>query len=349
MMLLVNLVVMLVMFYVLAHVCSTYFIQSLDAIAEKWKMSSEAAGATLMAIGSSTPELFITILALIRVGNHGSIGVGTIVGSALYNILVIIGAAVVVKGAKVMWQPIVRDLFFYTLTIVLLIFSFLDGKIELIEAVSFVALYMVYVWAVVNWKKWLAYSESPIEIVSDEIKVLERKHPWRFISTPIKVLLAFIFPSAKHYWRMFFYSLGAISLVSWVLVENTIAIASGLGVSEVIISLTILAIGTSVPDTVSGVIVAKQGRLDMAISNAIGSNVFNILFALGVPWLLLFAQGAESISISSVSLLSSMILLFASLFLILFLFIAQKWQLSKRSGVLLIGLYLVYLLWVILT
>ncbi len=348
-MLLVNLVVMLVMFYVLAHVCSAYFIQSLDAIAKKWKMSSEAAGATLMAIGSSTPELFITILALIRVGNHGAIGVGTIVGSALYNILVIIGAAVVVKGAKVMWQPIVRDLFFYTLTIVLLIFSFLDGKIEVIEAVSFIALYGVYVLAVVNWKKWLGYSESPIEIVSDEIKVLERKRFWRLITKPIKILLSLIFPSPKHYWGMFLCSLGVISLVSWVLIENTIAIASSLGVSEVVISLTILAIGTSIPDTVSGVIVAKQGRLDMAISNAIGSNVFNILFALGVPWLIIFAQGAESISIQSVSLLSSMVLLFASLFLILFLLIAQKWHLSKRSGVLLIGLYIVYLLWVLVS
>ena len=77
---------LLVSFYLLAQVCDEYFIKSLDQIAKRFKMSPEAAGATLMAVGSSAPELFVAIIALVRPGGHEAIGMGTIVGSALFLI-----------------------------------------------------------------------------------------------------------------------------------------------------------------------------------------------------------------------------------------------------------------------
>ena len=79
---------MLISFYLLARVCDEYFVESLDKIAKKLKMSSDAAGATLMAVGSSAPELFVAAIALLKPGDHAALGMGTIVGSALFNILV---------------------------------------------------------------------------------------------------------------------------------------------------------------------------------------------------------------------------------------------------------------------
>lgn len=342
-----NFLLMLLSFVVLARVCSKYFVTSLDSIAKRWGLSSEAAGATLMAVGSSLPEFFITIFALVKPGNHGSIGVGTIVGSAVYNILVIVGAAVLVRGGKLMRQPVLRDMLFYVVTIALLVLSFWDGQIIMVEAFCFVAVYVCYVIAVINWQKWLKYSESPLVMVKHEVKKLDRLSLFKSLTKVIDKLLSFTFLSDRHYVLVFFISLIWIGFISWILVENAIVIAAVLGVPEVVISLSVLAIGTSIPDTIAGVIVAKEGRVDMAISNAIGSNVFNISFALGIPWLIMFALGTKTILVSTESLYSSFVLLFGSVCLVLFLFLIKKWQLGKWSGVFLIAVYILYLLFVL--
>lgn len=346
-MLVVNFLITALSFVVLARVCTKYFVTSLDIIAKRWGLSSEAAGATLMAVGSSLPEFFITIFALVKPGNHGSIGVGTIVGSAVYNILVIVGLAVLVRGGRVLRQPILRDTLFYVVTIALLVVSFWDGQITKLEALCFVVVYVCYVIAVINWQKWLKYSDNPLDIVKNEVKKLDRLKPFNSITRVIDKLLSFTFFNDQHFVLVFFTSLIWIGVISWVLVENAIAIAAVLGVSEVVISLTVLAIGTSIPDTIAGVIVAREGRVDMAISNAIGSNVFNVSFALGIPWLIMFALGTKTILVSTESLYSSFVLLFGSVCLVLFLFLIKKWQLGKWSGVFLIAVYILYLLFVL--
>ena len=97
MLLLVYFILLLLSFYLLAKVCDDYFVESLDEIAKKLKLSSDAAGATLMAVGSSAPELFVAIIAVIRPGDHEQIGMGTIVGSAMFNLVVITGVVGLIK------------------------------------------------------------------------------------------------------------------------------------------------------------------------------------------------------------------------------------------------------------
>jgi len=98
-MIILYLFVLIIAFYLLAIVCEDFFIGSLDAISDKLKLPSDVAGATLMAVGSSAPELFTALFALFRAGNHGDVGAGTIVGSAIFNILVIIGVSASFKRA----------------------------------------------------------------------------------------------------------------------------------------------------------------------------------------------------------------------------------------------------------
>jgi Ca2+/Na+ antiporter len=118
-------------------------------------------------------------------------------------------------------------------------------------------------------------------------------------------------------------------------------------VPEVIIGLTILAAGTSVPDLISSLIVSKDGRCDMAISNAVGSNIFDILLGLGLPWILAIALFGENIIVDNANLSSSIILLFATVVCIFFLFVFQKWKLGRKSGLFLILLYVSYIVWLI--
>ncbi|MFA5178561.1 MAG: calcium/sodium antiporter [Candidatus Paceibacterota bacterium] len=340
------LLVLLASFYFLAVICDRYFVPSLDKIAERIKMNSDMAGATLMAIGSSAPELFVSFIALFRPGNE-AIGAGTIVGSAIFNILVIIGASAMVRKAFIAWQPVIRDLIFYSLSIILLICSFWDGKITFWESFIFLLLYGIYVLAVVKWRKIMPYKEEekdPADILIEGIKKEKKKKTWlSFLSFFEKGMDCF-FPNPKKYWLVFFNSIIVIAGLSWVLVESAVQMASILHIPAVIIGLTILAAGTSIPDLMSSVIVARQGRGGMAISNAIGSNIFDILIGLGLPWIFITFRGSI-ISVATENLTSSIILLFATVISILSFLIIRKWHIGRFAGIGLIFLYLAYLVW----
>ena len=99
-MIIIYIVLLLLSCYLLMKICDEYFVRSLDAISQQFSLSSEAAGATLMAVGSSAPELFVSLISVLKPGDHGAMGAGTIVGSAIFNILVIIGGSLLVRKRK---------------------------------------------------------------------------------------------------------------------------------------------------------------------------------------------------------------------------------------------------------
>lgn len=342
-------VVLLISFYLLAVVCDRYFVNSLDKISEKLKMNSDMAGATFMAAGSSAPELFVALIALFKPGNE-AIGAGTIVGSALFNVLVIIGASAMVKKAIISWQPVIRDLIFYSASIIWLLISFRDGSVDLNEALIFVAFYVVYVFAVLYWRKILPYkdNEKNDDAVENNRELPVNKDLISKLKTGVYKAFDLIFPKAEKYWSVFLVSVTMIAGLAYVLVESAVAIADILNIPSVIIGLTILAAGTSIPDLISSVIVAKQGRGGMAISNALGSNIFDILIGLGLPWLLVILVYGNNIPVVTENLVSSIILLFATVVAILFLLIMRHWKLGKYSGLFLIMLYLSYITWAII-
>lgn len=336
----------MISFYLLARVCDEYFIESLDKIAKRLKMSSDAAGATLMAAGTSAPELFVVIIALLKPGGHEEIGTGTIVGSAIFNILVIVGASAVAKKMILPWQPFVRDMAFYALSIIMLAATFRDGEVRLGEAAVLAVFYAVYVITVIKWKGILPHKEvDAIEMeerVGTGIEIKLKK-----IIRPLDLALDRLFPSANRYYLVFFFSIVVIAILSWALVESAVTISYILHIPEAIIALTVLAAGTSVPDLISSIIVSRQGRGGMAVSNAIGSNIFNILFGLGVPWLMMLSISGGTIPVGTEIPLSSVMFLFATILIVFFLLLVRKWKIGLRGGYFLIGLYIMYLIWTI--
>ena len=353
-MILVYTIIFLISFYLIAKVSDDYFVDSIDEISKKLHLSSDVAGATLMAIGSSAPELFISFIAVFKPGEHSDIGMGTIVGSALFNVLAIIGAVAFIRTAKVLWQPLVRDMLFYSISIGLLLWSFMDGVIDLTEASVFLVMYVVYIYAVMKWRKIFPYKDNAIfpereeEITLQEQKA--KKHFPAIIMLPFDKLLELIFPKAKHFYAVFFVSIVIIATLSWALVESAIGVSAILGIPELIVALTVVAIGTSVPDLISSIIVAKEGRGDMAISNAVGSNIFDILIGLGLPWIfIILTTKAVNIAVSSGNLITSTVILLGTVFLILITLFIRKWRISKRFGFLLISIYIAYLVWAIVT
>jgi len=343
---------LLVIFYLLAKVCDQYFVKSLDIIAQKLQLSEDVAGATFMAIGSSAPEFFTALFALTKVGAE-DVGAGTIVGSAIFNILVIVGASAVVATAYLDWRPVVRDMGFYIISILALMFTFLDGRITMWEALSYLIAYAVYIVVLARWRYWFpgAKTEEQLGAIAEAFEKKEAEAEARTligkILAPLDWLIALPFPNLqknpKLYVRAFAISILAIILLSYLLVELGIGLAHALGIPEVIIALTILAGGTSIPDLLSSVIVAKQGRGDMAVSNAVGSNTFDILICLGLPWFVFILWRGEDIIVATESLTSSVFLLFSTVVVMFLVLGIQKFKIGRYSGYFLLLLYAGYL------
>jgi K+-dependent Na+/Ca+ exchanger-like protein len=348
--------ILVILFYLLAKICDEYFVFSLEIISKKLKISGDVAGATFMAIGSSAPELFTAIIALAK-PNAENIGAGTIVGSAIFNILVIIGISAVVSTAYLNWQPVLRDGLFYSISIIILLFTFSDGKITLNEAILYTAMYGLYLISVIYWHKILPYkSTDEINKNNDtEDKTIQaqnnvgnkKNYFFKKISNYTNKIFNFIFPNLEKnpnkFFITFLLSILLIAVFSWGLVEIAIKLAHLLSISESIIALTILAGGTSIPDLISSVIVAKKGRGGMAISNSIGSNIFDILVGLGAPWLIFIAIREKEIKVSSENLLSSIFLLFFTVIAVIFIIAVQKFKIGRKAGYFLISLYICYL------
>jgi len=341
-----HIVILLFTFYVLAVICDYFFVPSLEELAAKRKMSSEFAWATLMAVGSSAPELFTSLFAVLNPAVAPSLGAWTIVGSAIFNILVIIGAAAMVRNAVITWQPVVRDLIFYSIAIVLLLFVFWDGQIVLWEMIVFLAVYILYVYCAKNWRLWLGYDEPEWE---DDLE--EETNPGFLTRCLCRFFSLFIpDPEGKYFGMTFFLSIVVIGVATHFMVDSGVHVAQGFGIHPSIIGLTILAMGTSVPDLLSSLVVAKKGKGDMAVTNAVWSNIFDILFGLSVPYLIYFAiHGTEQwLAVDNTSLTASIVLLLASVLAVTFLLLAKQRKINRISGIFLISLYVLYVVYMVI-
>jgi K+-dependent Na+/Ca+ exchanger-like protein len=336
--LLLDFLLLIISFAAMHYISKRYFINSLDYLSNKLRLSSDMAGSTLMAAGSSAPELAVALFAILMAGNHEAIGVGAIVGSALFNILVIIGIVMYLRPkAKLVWQPIVRDIVFYIIAILLLGYTFHMGEITLWKGLVLVGTYVIYIIVIYFWKRIIPYEDIETEKEKKITEKSEQKH-WFKLGYNIFDKLA-----SRFQLLAFLVSIGLISLLSWLLVSSAVGISESLGVPELLIGITIVAVGTSVPDLISSMIVARQGRPGMAINNAIGSNTFDILVGLGVPFLIFSIIHDEGLNLMASKLSVSIMILMGSSVILLLFFIIGKWKSSKPFGIVLIILYLVYL------
>ncbi|MFZ5425142.1 MAG: calcium/sodium antiporter [Patescibacteria group bacterium] len=354
MQLLLNLLTILLSFYVMAKVVDNHFIKSLDNIAALLKLTPSVAGATLLALGTSAPEISTSLFALFLPNSNPATGLGTVVGSAIFQILVVIGFASLVKTTYLNWKPVIRDGAFYSITIILLITFVQDNQLTFIEASILVGTYLIYLLVLFLWSRYVPEESEPDPIKLATQKVAPPENRYKFIfryfsvlTYPIDFVLSLI-PDCekkkKYTFFVFILSLVLIAGASYFSVVSAESIALYMGVPPAIIALTILAGGTSVPELISSAIVAKQGRGDMAISNAIGSNVFDILMSLGLPILIYTAFNGTITDIGGENIKSSILLLFATLISVLSLLAVQKFKIGRRFGLVLIFLYCIYVL-----
>ncbi|KAK3535112.1 hypothetical protein QTP70_004667 [Hemibagrus guttatus] len=344
------------MFYALAIVCDVYFVPSLEKICENLHLSEDVAGATFMAAGSSAPELFTSLIGVFI--TKGDVGVGTIVGSAVFNILVIIGVCGIFAGQTISltWWPLFRDSVYYIISILALILIIYDEKVLWWETLVLISMYGIYIlimkfngqiWGWVELKcgipgqpclvSSLRQDVAPEEASThcDTSMILMKKGgcfervKW-FLSWPLSCLLYSTVPNCllPHWERWFMVTFVVstlwIAVFSYLMVWMVTIISFTLDIPDVIMGITFLAAGTSVPDCMASLIVARQGMGDMAVSNSIGSNIFDILLGLGFPWALRTLVVEYGSTVLSVHL--------------------NRWRLDRRLGLGLMVLYGIFLL-----
>jgi Ca2+/Na+ antiporter len=191
--------------------------------------------------------------------------------------------------------------------------------------------------------------ENPIDILEQSTEKMTKEVT--LLST-VRYILSFVIPDVTKASKKVEYSTAVlaftaatvwIGLLSFVLVEVAVHIADILHIPAAIIALTVIAAGTSIPDLLASIAVAKQGRGDMAVSNGIGSNIFDILIGLGMPWAVILTLNGGVVKVSTDNLLASVFLLLATVIAIFTLLILRKWVLGSKAGWLLIVLYVAYL------
>lgn len=352
----IYLLALALVFYLLSRVCTHYFVESLELLAKKLKLSDDIAGATLMAFGGSAPEFLIVAITLLKPGDHANFGAGTILGSAVFNILVVVGAAAYIHTAALSWKPVVRDVIFYSMAIISLFLVFQDGRVYWYEALVLVLLYLIYLFALKSWQKLLAKKDK--EIMLDELsdvveiqenKVMKSKNSFFHYLGYSDKLLAKLFHDLdvkpQYCVSVFIKSLILIGLLSWALVELAIRMSYILSVPEPFIALTIVAIGTSIPDIIAATFMAKKGHGGMAIADALGSNIFDVLFGFGLPWLVYTVVTQKYLQVSTENLSGSILLLFATVAMVFLLLVLRRFKIGRSVGIMLFvcyGLYIIY-------
>jgi K+-dependent Na+/Ca+ exchanger-like protein len=342
---LVSAILLLLAFVVIGIITERYFIPSLEHIAGWLGLSENVAGATLLAFGSSAPELFTATLTIVLAQSEPSFGVGSIIGSALFQILVVIGFAAAVKTSYLHWGPVIRDGTVYAIAVVMLFLFVRDGRLTTWEAVTLVGSYLLYLLILLLGPRFEPREEQrriQRRTVNERRRASGASGP---VSRSLRLALAALpTPQDSRRWTVpvFLLSLIGIGAASWILVHSGVDIARSLSIDPTIVALTFIAAGSSAPELVSSAIVAHRGKGDMAIANALGSNSFDIFVSLGLPVLIATLVYGDIEDVGGPNITSSTILLFATLVMVIGLLAMQRFKASRPFGFLLMLCYGLY-------
>ncbi|SHH94637.1 cation:H+ antiporter [Clostridium collagenovorans DSM 3089] len=315
--------ILLIVGFVLLIKGADFFVDGAAAIAKKMGIPAMVVGLTIVSLGTSAPELAISTISSIQ-GNNG-IAIGNVLGSNIFNTLVVLGVSSILAPLIIKKAPVVKD-FAVNLIITLILFVMAfdgllgagediisrgDGIILLILCIS----YMAYIV--------ISARNNPEVCVDEEaanIKVLP------------KVIISIV-------------GVAGIVFGGQIVVDSAKEIALSLGMSEKLVGLTIVAIGTSLPELVTSVVAVLKKENDIALGNVLGSNTFNILLILGV------SSGINPIAVSPSLAMDFIFLIGITLLMIGIIFFNRKSQekvLSKKEGILFVALYIAYTVYIIM-
>lgn len=305
-------ILLLVVGFVMLVKGADWFVEGASKIADKFGIPQLVIGLTIVALGTSLPEAAVSVSAALK--GSAEITIGNVVGSNILNVFVILGITSVIRAVAVQKSTIRYEIpFTIGITVLLAVMGLADNTVGHLEGVLlwvFMILYLLYLLR-------MAKSGAPMEEIPEDTE-----------NEPIWKLLLFVVVGAA-----------LIVLGSNVAVDAATALAQIFGMSERLIGLTIVALGTSLPELVTSATAAVKGKADIAVGNIVGSNIFNILFVVGTSALITPVVYSANFMVDSVVAVAAMV--------ILLLCVVKNRKLTRTGGIVLLLGYAAYFVYLI--
>ncbi len=304
-------VFLLILGFILLVKGSDIFVDGSSSIARIIGIPSIIVGLTIVSMGTSAPEAAVSITAGIKGSNE--IALSNLVGSNIFNMLCVAGLSAVITPFLVDKAVLKRDLpVCVVLMAISLVFCITGNVVSRVEGIILLVIFLAYI----------AY------LVMDAIKSRKESEEEGKLLSPIKSVLYIVI------------GIAAIIYGGQLVVNSAKAIAERFGMSETVIGLTIVAMGTSLPELVTSVVAAKKGQSAIAIGNVVGSNIFNIAFILGM------SSAFTPITVVSEALVDGLVMI--AITIIGFMFCLSGKKLSRTEGIILVLLYVIYTAYLII-
>ncbi len=296
------------------------FVTGASSIAKKFNIPDLIIGLTIVAFGTSAPEVAVSTVASLN--GQNSMAISNIIGSNIFNLLLVLGICAIIVPINVTDKDIIkRDFPFNIIASVVLVIMLADsfignGDINVLSRADGIILliaFSIFMYTVI--KSALGSMKSAENVSSDSQEEIKEVS---FITSLVMIVLG----------------LGAVVLGGDVVVDSASTIATSFGISETVIGLTIVAMGTSLPELVTSVIACKKGSSDMALGNVIGSNLFNILFTLGI------CSTISPITVEILSIYDAIILL--GFTITAFICAKTGYKITRPQGFMLVALFVCY-------
>lgn len=294
-----------------------FLVEGSSNVAKKFHIPEIIIGLTIVSIGTSMPELFVSITSALD--GYSDMAIGNVVGSNVANLLLILGVSTVIHSVKFKRETRLIEIpLCLCFTIVFLSFCNIGQDVTRVEAIVLILLFVLFIiYTIVMAFKGEKFDSKDND---EEIEKTEEKE-YSTLRNTIYIIIGII----------------ALKFGGDLTVNNAVNVAKTVGLSEKIISLTILAIGTSLPELVTSVSAAMKGKSDIAIGNILGSNIFNLLLIIGVSALI------KPITYNVSYNMDMCVLIIATVILALFPSIPPKNKMTRFNGIIYLFLYAGYM------
>lgn len=287
-----------------------YLVKGSVSISQYFKVSKLVIGLTVIAFGTSAPELIVSVQAALK--DHPEIAVGNVIGSNISNIALVLALTAIIFPVSIRRSSLLVDYPVMIFSGVLFFVFVYGGWLNRTEGIVFLGLLSAYVY----------FSLHKSHIQQKKIDIVMNK------------------PISSFWVSMAIIIVSCFGLVAGadILIDNASIIATNLGVSERVISISLIAVGTSLPELVTSVIAAVQKESDIAVGNIFGSNIFNIFSVLGITAII------KPIEVTAMLRdFDTVWMLGITFFLLLLILPVKKWRITRLSGVLLLSVYILYI------
>ena len=313
-------ILLIILGFVLLIKGADYLVDGASNIAKKFHIPEIIIGLTIISIGTSMPELFVSITSALD--GYADMAIGNVIGSNIANLFLILGLSAVIKSIPFKKETRLIEIpLCFIISIIFFVICFIGQDVSRPDAAILISIFIAFIiYTIVMARKGEEFEK---EDNSNQETIEEEKNKGKLstLKDVIAVILGIV----------------ALKFGGDFVVDNAVKVATILGLSEKIISVTILAIGTSLPELVTSVSAAAKGKSDIAIGNILGSNIFNMLLIIGT-------SAAITPIVYNMSYNKDLIILLAgTLVLALFPAIPPKNEMSRMNGVVYVLMYLGYM------